>query len=275
MLGLSYPLCFRTLELIMVKLDLGKAREGATTSPLSLKDTQPSQLTCRASSRTPDQIQAPHDSSGYCEVDISDGVEEYIDDIAQRVKEIEAGYKQGLYRQYGRSCLAANQLMRDDNSWKAFINSNFWENTSHRPREKDRPDALRFTLQRAVTGCTRRGKQRASKISRGLEYLLTSGVDPKDIPDAIKSGGGIEALAVNNSKSKRDTATAKDFRDRQVRREKAPASSHRTVKWTGSKAELALEYPISTRLRLLVELGEPSKQGPTLLVHDLEEVLHE
>lgn len=260
----------------MVKLDLGKARERAKTPALSLKDTSPPDQNCVDESSIGSQTHPSQDPLGYCGIDILNGVEEYIDDIAQCMEKMDTGYNEELYRQLSRNCLAANQLKADDRSWETFIKSKFWDDMpQHRPAKEDRPKALRFTLLRTVTGYTRRGMQRASKIFRALNPLLISGIDPKNISDAIKSGGGIEALAVDNANIKKAQPNANTLRDRQVRQSKHPASCHRTVKWTGQKAEPMLEYPVSTRFRLTVEIGERSKQRPTLLVHEAEEVLGE
>jgi hypothetical protein len=90
------------------------------------------------------------------------------------------------------SCKVALQFEKDEKIWKKFEENDLaGMRFSHKPKRDSR---LTSVVLYVFSGTSEARYNRCIKYVGGLQMLLDEGVEPEDIPEAIKNRGGIERL---------------------------------------------------------------------------------
>ncbi len=116
------------------------------------------------------------------------------------------GYRQEQRQIIASGCAVAAFLESHEEAWSDFCDHQVWKERTLKPHPQKSDQALRFVLLR-ISGLSKGGAKRASKWHKAIQPLVESGVEPKDMPAAIKREGGIEALARRNAKARKSKST--------------------------------------------------------------------
>ncbi len=140
------------------------------------------------------------------EEDLERGAEKEIVRLQKSLLEALHGYRQEQRWIIASACAVAAFLELHEEAWASFCDHQVWKGRTLKPHPQKSDQALRFVLLR-ISGLNKGGAKRASKWYRAVQPLVESGVAPKDIPTALKKGGGIEALARRNAKARKSKST--------------------------------------------------------------------
>lgn len=184
------------------------------------------------------------------EEDLERGAEKEIVRLHKSLRETIQAYRQGLRRIIASGCAVAAFLEANDEAWSAFCSHRIWKGRTPKPDPQKSDQALRFVLLR-ISGLRKAGIKRASKWHKAVRPLVERGVSPKDIPRAIKEGGGIESLARRSAQARKSKSTTRTAPEK-----KLPAATKKT-KGEAIRLGPAAENPTFVDLRAkLVEEGK-------------------
>jgi hypothetical protein len=183
------------------------------------------------------------------EENLERGAEKEIVRLHKSFQETILGYRQGLRRIIASGCVVAAFLEANDEAWSAFCSHRIWKGRTPKPDPQESDQALRFVLLR-ISGLSKAGIKRASKWHKAVRPLVERGVSPKDIPRAIKEGGGIESLARRSAQARKSKSTTRTAPEK-----KLPAGKKK--KGAAIRRGPATEIPTFVDLRArLVEDGK-------------------
>lgn len=111
------------------------------------------------------------------------------------------GYRKEIYTALAQAYLIATVYRHDADSWQDFCQHRDWSGfKGARPNLSKRQDALRYVLRFAVGFYGKSATKRVNKLVAALDPAFQKKMPPAEVPDYIRDGRGIEALARTNAK---------------------------------------------------------------------------
>lgn len=136
----------------------------------------------------------PKNLSGWSQKLNKEEVPELLSNLNGSARRLEAGYYDQLYLLIALVAAVSAYLRGHPEAWDEFCRRRFWEKAGGaHPKKRHRDAPLRYVMRFAV-GLGDRARKKANKYTNAVAPLIDKGINPDDLPDAIRQAGGIIKL---------------------------------------------------------------------------------